>query len=808
MLAPLTDSDPPQVGPYQLKSRIGAGGMGVVYLGFGPSGKPAAVKVPAPVLVADADFRARFRTEVAAARRVHGRSVAAVIDADVDSARPWMATEYVEGSSLSAAVADRERLSDRLLHGLAIGLADALVTIHEAGVVHRDLKPSNIILAWDGPKVIDFGIARASEDSTSYTRTGMLVGSPAWMSPEQLRAERVGPATDVFAWGTCVAFAATGRPPFRGDRPEVAMAQILALEPDLTGVPADLVGLVRSALEKEPANRPTATDLLETIVGQPLDAGRDADEAASSALARLWSLTPPATPSSAGSPLSGTVFGTAPPGSTPSAAGTLTPPGRPTGSPSFPAAGTPADPSDADPSADADAAAGPAASHRGARSRAGRRRRRPGRAGIALVAVLLLAAAIAIPIALHNSNLHNSNNAGAAARSDPARDDVLNPDRHAERIVYTDQNSQIEELWRPVGGAWSKVGLNARTGAPPAAGRPFIQETAVGGVATVRVVYRATNGHVVEIQRSTGEPWRYTDIGAQAGAPAAAGDPFGYVTTVDGSAPAGTTIVRVVYRGTDNTIQEISLAPGGTWHHADIGNEAGAPAAAGDPFADVSSVATDSGEAAGTPVARVFYRGADNALYDLYLTQGKPWQATNLSQLAQAPPAAGDPVATVATVDGDAANTKPIIRIHFRGTDNTIGEIRLAHGGGWVYAPVSELAQGPPAAGDPVAGITRVDGAGTARVLYRGTDNAVDELELPSGGPWLSANLSQIAHAPAAASDPVILQDGHGQPKEIRVLYADGAGELTQLTLRPGGQWLGEKIATGVGILGPGSVQD
>jgi serine/threonine protein kinase len=292
VLAPLTDDDPRQIGPYQLQNRIGAGGMGAVYLGFGPDREPVAVKVPTPALARDPEFRARFRTEVEAARRVRGLSVAAVIDADVNSATPWMATEYVEGRNLAAAVAARGALDGRLVHGLAVGLADALVAIHAAGVVHRDLKPSNILLSWDGPKVIDFGVARAT-DASSHTRTGTLIGTLVWMAPEQLRGERAGTAADIFAWGACVAFAATGRPPFRGERPEAAALQIMTIEPDLDGAPDDLVPILRHAMEKEPSRRPSAADLVERLVGSPVSSTLDSDDAASTALASWWSLTPP-----------------------------------------------------------------------------------------------------------------------------------------------------------------------------------------------------------------------------------------------------------------------------------------------------------------------------------------------------------------------------------------------------------------------------------------------------------------------------------------------------------------------------------
>ncbi|WP_133150715.1 serine/threonine-protein kinase, partial [Frankia canadensis] len=334
MLTPLTSDDPRRIGPFRVANRIGAGGMGVVYLGFGEDGKPAAVKVPSVGLADSAEFRSRFRQEVDAARRVRGSSVAAVLDADLTGDRPWMATEFVEGRSLADAVASRGALDDRLVHGLAIGLADALVAIHAAGVVHRDLKPANILLAWDGPKVIDFGIARAA-DSTSHTRTGMLIGTLIWMAPEQLRGDRAGPPADVFAWGACVAFAAAGRPPFRGERAEAIGMQIMTAEPDLDGVPADLVDLVYAALAKEPEARPRATDLLARLVGRDVRSAAESDQASETALAQIWNL-PPTPPDGAGPAFAGRPAAHGGPGYPPATAGR-----RP---PAAPAGGYPPDP--------------------------------------------------------------------------------------------------------------------------------------------------------------------------------------------------------------------------------------------------------------------------------------------------------------------------------------------------------------------------------------------------------------------------------------------------------------------------------
>ncbi|MGF7235910.1 MAG: serine/threonine-protein kinase, partial [Frankia sp.] len=266
MLAPLTNADPRVVGEYRLQGRLGAGGMGSVYLGFDSRGRPTAVKVIRSEWVEDAEFRARFRREVSAARRVRGRHVAQVRAADVDATNPWMATEYVDGVSLGAAVADRGRFEGASLVALASGLADALVAVHTAGVVHRDLKPSNILLAWDGPKIIDFGIAR-HDGATTGTGTGAFFGTVAWMAPEQLRGGRAGPAADVFAWGMCITFSALGRHPFPAESAAATAIRVLNDPPDITGVPESIAPLVLRSLEKDPDRRPTASELFGALTG-------------------------------------------------------------------------------------------------------------------------------------------------------------------------------------------------------------------------------------------------------------------------------------------------------------------------------------------------------------------------------------------------------------------------------------------------------------------------------------------------------------------------------------------------------------
>ncbi|ABW15784.1 serine/threonine protein kinase [Parafrankia sp. EAN1pec] len=276
MLSPLTDSDPRAIGPYRLYNRIGAGGMGIVYLGFSPDDQPVAVKVPNPQHATDPEFRARFRAEVSAARGVRGPTVARVINAEVNGPQPWLATEYVQGPSLNAAVSDGCPLVDRQLDTLAVGLAQALVAIHQAGVVHRDLKPANIVMSWSGPKVIDFGVAR-SADYSGYTRAGEVVGTVAWMAPEQIRGQTAGPAADVHAWALCVGFAATGRRLFRGDTQEIVALHISSTRPDLSDIPERLLGPIRAALDKSPHDRPDAQDLLTMLTGDGRRAG-SADE--------------------------------------------------------------------------------------------------------------------------------------------------------------------------------------------------------------------------------------------------------------------------------------------------------------------------------------------------------------------------------------------------------------------------------------------------------------------------------------------------------------------------------------------------
>ncbi|MEV5388198.1 serine/threonine-protein kinase [Streptomyces sp. NPDC052721] len=256
---------PEYAGHYRLESCLGSGGMGVVHLARSTSGMRLAVKVVHAEFARDPEFRGRFRQEVAAARRVSGAFTASVVDADPEADRPWMATLFIPGPTLSDHVKRKGPMPAEQLRRLMAGLAEALRDIHRVGVVHRDLKPSNVLLAEDGPKVIDFGISRP-KDSELRTETGKLIGTPPFMAPEQFRRPReVGPAADVFALGSVMVHAATGRGPFDSDSPYVVAYQVVHDEPDLTGVPEGLAPLVRRCLAKEPADRPTPDELMREL---------------------------------------------------------------------------------------------------------------------------------------------------------------------------------------------------------------------------------------------------------------------------------------------------------------------------------------------------------------------------------------------------------------------------------------------------------------------------------------------------------------------------------------------------------------
>ena len=260
---PLRQGDPRWIGRYELTARLGAGGMGVVYLGVAEDGRLVAVKIIRPELADNAEFRARFGREVAVLARVRGERIVRVIEAGADARGPFLVTEYAAGPSLAASVEAIGPFGPEGLSALAAGLAEALADIHAAGVVHRDLKPSNVILAADGPKVIDFGIARVL-DSVSLTRTGMTIGSVGYTAPEQVWGQ-AGPAADIFAWAVTVAYAASGQPPFGTGPTDAVMYRILHAQPDLGAVPATLRPVLEAALAKEPGDRPAAHEILDYL---------------------------------------------------------------------------------------------------------------------------------------------------------------------------------------------------------------------------------------------------------------------------------------------------------------------------------------------------------------------------------------------------------------------------------------------------------------------------------------------------------------------------------------------------------------
>ncbi|MER6224794.1 PQQ-binding-like beta-propeller repeat protein [Streptomyces sp900105755] len=259
---PLHKDDPRSLGGYKLAGRLGAGGMGIVYRGRSRSGREVAVKVVHAQYAEDPVFRARFRQEIEAARRVSGAFTAPVLDADPDAPAPWMATQYVPGPSLAARIRAQGALRVTELRPLALGLVEALRDIHRAGVVHRDLKPANVLMAEDGPRVIDFGISRAAENHNTLTETGQMVGTPPFMSPEQFTdARTVGPASDVFSLGALLVYCVTGRGPFDADSPYLTGYRVVHNEPVLDGVTGPLRAVLERCLAKDPDARPSLDEL-------------------------------------------------------------------------------------------------------------------------------------------------------------------------------------------------------------------------------------------------------------------------------------------------------------------------------------------------------------------------------------------------------------------------------------------------------------------------------------------------------------------------------------------------------------------
>jgi serine/threonine protein kinase len=256
----LRREDPRIVGSFRLHRRLGAGGMGVVYLGSDRRGQRVALKVIRPDLAEDQEFRSRFAREVSAARRIRGGCTARLVAADLEAERPWFATQYVPGPSLHDRVAEEGPLRAADVAAIGAALSEGLVAVHEAGVVHRDLKPSNILLSPKGPRIIDFGIAWATGAST-LTHVGTAVGSPGFLAPEQVRGAAVTPATDVFSLGATLAYAAMADSPFGHGSSEVMLYRVVHEEPQLQGVPDALAPLIRACLAKDPEERPSTLQL-------------------------------------------------------------------------------------------------------------------------------------------------------------------------------------------------------------------------------------------------------------------------------------------------------------------------------------------------------------------------------------------------------------------------------------------------------------------------------------------------------------------------------------------------------------------
>ncbi|MGI5145017.1 protein kinase domain-containing protein [Plantactinospora sp. CA-294935] len=264
-MKPLLPTDPDSVGPYRLAARLGAGGMGVVYLGHSPGGRAVAVKVVRERFHSDFEFRARFRREVAAARTVTGAFTASVLDADPEAAAPWLVTAYLPGLSLREAVRAEGHLPPAAVRLLAAGLAEALADIHRVGLTHRDLKPGNVMLTADGPRVIDFGIARP-EDATAITQVGSIIGTPGFMSPEQVSGGVTEPRSDIFSLGAVLAYAATGREPFGSDATLATLYRVQTAQADLDGIPDPwMLDLITTCLRVVPGQRPSAAQLLDRL---------------------------------------------------------------------------------------------------------------------------------------------------------------------------------------------------------------------------------------------------------------------------------------------------------------------------------------------------------------------------------------------------------------------------------------------------------------------------------------------------------------------------------------------------------------
>ncbi|MFJ9081517.1 serine/threonine-protein kinase [Streptomyces sp. NPDC102384] len=264
-MQPLQTGEPTAVGPYRLLGRIGSGGMGRVYLGRSAGGRTVAVKIVHPHFALDDEFRARFKREVQAARRVGGAWTAPVLDADPDAEVPWVATGYVAGPSLTQAAGDGAGLPEHSVRVLGAGLAEALAAVHGLGLVHRDVKPSNVLLTLDGPRLIDFGIARATDGTASLTSTGVSIGSPGYMSPEQILGKAVTGAADVFSLGAVLVYAASGSSPFSGDSSAALLYKVVHEQPELGALTGELREVAAACLSKDPGARPTPEEVARRL---------------------------------------------------------------------------------------------------------------------------------------------------------------------------------------------------------------------------------------------------------------------------------------------------------------------------------------------------------------------------------------------------------------------------------------------------------------------------------------------------------------------------------------------------------------
>jgi serine/threonine protein kinase len=331
--APLQPGDPATLGPYRVMGRLGQGGMGTVYLAVSPAGGHVAIKVIRADHLRDPAARARFHREVDAARRVARFCTARVLDADLDGRPPFVVTEYIDGPNLQEVVEGRGPLGSSGLDTLAVGVLTALAAIHAAGVVHRDLKPANVLLSDFGPRVIDFGIAGALDFTSGLTGVGQFLGTPAYMAPEQVDGLPITPAVDVFAWGCLVTYAARGRPPFDGTNLVRLAYQIVHSQPDLNGVDDDLRPLVERALAKAPGERPSARELLHTLLRDP-GGPEDLVAASDAVVSRTWSsamtaTAPASTEPAATEPAPAPFAPVEPPPRRPSGPATPPPPPRP-----------------------------------------------------------------------------------------------------------------------------------------------------------------------------------------------------------------------------------------------------------------------------------------------------------------------------------------------------------------------------------------------------------------------------------------------------------------------------------------------